>query len=110
MPADQSLARYAETGDDDAFRDLAERHSGVVYSCAVQQTGSPEAAEEIVQNVFVTLAKNAVRIKSHPALSGWLYKAARNETANYLRRESKRGRKMKDYQAHQRRQAEAHEG
>ncbi len=101
MAPDKDLRIYAQTRDERAFERLAERYSGLVYGSALARTGSPETAEEIVQNVFVKLAQRAQKLQDHPTLAGWLYKVTGNESASYLRRESKRRQRMNDYQKHQ---------
>ncbi|MEM7387524.1 MAG: sigma-70 family RNA polymerase sigma factor, partial [Verrucomicrobiota bacterium] len=106
MASDEPLASFVASHDEEAFRQLAERYSGMVYASALRRTGSPEAAEEIVQNVFIVLARKAPSLLRHPSLSGWLFRAAMLESANYLRRESKRCERMKAFEKHQ---ADRHE-
>ncbi len=103
------LETYSRTGDGRAFEALARRYSGLVYASALARTGSPEAAEEIVQEVFCKLARWTGRLKDNQALSAWLYRVTSNESADYLRKESRRRRTMKDYQDHEEASALEHE-
>lgn len=60
LPADcQLLLSFARTKDEAAFRTLAERHAGLVYSVARRRTGQHGLAEEVAQNVFAVLARKA---------------------------------------------------
>ncbi|MEM7145052.1 MAG: sigma-70 family RNA polymerase sigma factor [Verrucomicrobiota bacterium] len=92
-PTDQDLLlRYLSDQDDGAFRQLLERHSGLVYGTAIRATHDPGTAEEIVQDVFVLLAKKARRLSSHPCVAGWLHLTSRN-----LARHAIRGRQRRDH-------------
>ena len=53
------LRQYAEGNSETAFTALVERHLNLVYSTALRRAGSPPAAEEITQAVFILLAKKA---------------------------------------------------
>ena len=58
--ASELLRRYAETGDEEAFRQLVERHVGIVYSAALRKLNSdPHAAQDVAQTVFSDLARKA---------------------------------------------------
>jgi len=51
--SDQELLReYAATGAEPAFRQLVERHMGLVYSAALRQTGDHAMAQDVTQAVF----------------------------------------------------------
>jgi uncharacterized protein (TIGR03435 family) len=90
-PDDITLLRqYAEEHSEAAFAVLTERHVNLVYSAALRHTGSPHAAEEITQAVFIILAKKAGSLSSGTVLSGWLYSTARLTAANFLRGEIRR--------------------
>jgi RNA polymerase sigma factor (sigma-70 family) len=90
----QLLRDYAERGVEAAFAELAHRHTNLVYSAALRQVGSPEAAAEIAQAVFVSLARGAEslsrRLQPDASLAGWLCRAARNLSLNFRRDEFRR--------------------
>jgi DNA-directed RNA polymerase specialized sigma24 family protein len=44
----------------------------LVYSAALRKTGHPQAAEEVVQAVFILLAQKAQGLRHRAVLSGWL--------------------------------------
>ncbi len=75
---DMALLRgYIERGSEECFATLVARHVNKVYSVALRHTGSPHAAEEITQAVFVILARKARHLGRRVVLSGWLYHTAR---------------------------------
>ena len=43
------LARYARSGDEEAFTELVRRSLPLVYSAALRQVRRPELAEEVAQ-------------------------------------------------------------
>jgi RNA polymerase sigma-70 factor (ECF subfamily) len=80
-----------------AFEQLYDRHSRLVYALVyriVQQAGT---AEEVVQDVFLQLWRNASRydISRGPFLP-WLLTMARNRALDTLRLKSERQRRRED--------------
>ena len=60
-PDDADLMRRAAHGDRDAFAALYRRHQARVYRFARLMTGSSTAAEDIVQEVFLVVMRDAAR-------------------------------------------------
>jgi RNA polymerase sigma-70 factor (ECF subfamily) len=92
MPADDrsdaDLVRRAAAGERDAFAAIYERYRTVVYRFARLMSGSPATAEDVTQEVFVTLIRTLPRYEPHRAgLLTYLYGVARNVTRNRLRRD-----------------------
>jgi RNA polymerase sigma factor (sigma-70 family) len=90
------LRQYAREGSEDAFEALVARHLNLVYSAALRKTGSPDAAEEIAQAVFIILARKAGRLPDRTILSGWLYQTARLTASTFLRSEIRRTRREQE--------------
>ena len=68
------LSEYARNGSDAAFTELVRRHVDLVHSAALRLTGGDaHRAEDVSQQVFTELARQAGRLAKHPALLGWLY-------------------------------------
>ena len=90
----QLLREYVTCGVDVAFTELVQRHTNLVYSAALRQVGSPEAAAEIAQNVFLGLARGAQalmpRLSEEASLAGWLCRSTRNLSLNFRRDEFRR--------------------
>jgi RNA polymerase sigma-70 factor (ECF subfamily) len=84
---DDVLLRRAAKGDEEAFALLYRRHQAAMYRFSLRMTGNAWAAEEIVQDVFMTLMRNPAKYDSQRGtLGGFLYGIARNRVMKYLER------------------------
>lgn len=82
------LVRVREK-DERAIEALYARYSGPLYSLAYQVTGADRYAQEVVQEVFVALWKDAGRYDpSRGALSSWLFALARHKAIDLVRKEA----------------------
>jgi RNA polymerase sigma factor (sigma-70 family) len=86
---DEHLLRLARQGDEAAFAQLYERHRGLVFRFAYRLSQSPEWAEEITHDCFVSLWQAPHRFNpdaSRAALKTYLCAVARNLVFKQLRR------------------------
>jgi len=90
------LAEYANRGSEEAFATLVNQHINLVYSTALRCTGQAQYAEEIVQAVFIILARKAGRLSRRVSVSGWLYQTARLTAANLTKKENRRMRREQE--------------
>ena len=82
------LVRIREQ-DERAIEALYERYSGPLYSLAYQVTGGDRFAQDVVQEVFVAVWKNAGRFDpARGSLSSWLFALARHKAIDLVRREA----------------------
>ena len=81
------LLRRAGKGDEDAFALLYRRHQGALYRFALRMSGNAWAAEEIVQDVFMTLMRDPKKYDAaRGTLGGFLYGVTRNRVLKHLER------------------------
>jgi len=100
MDDTELLRRYVADRSQAAFTELVTRHLDLVYSAAFRRTdGDAALAEDIAQQVFTTLARNAAALRGHTLLPGWLYVATRHATASALRAERRRKAREQEAQA-----------
>jgi RNA polymerase sigma-70 factor (ECF subfamily) len=84
---DDVLLRRSAKGDEEAFTALYRRHQTPLYRFALRMTGSPWAAEEIVQDVFMTLIREPRKFDpDRGALGAFLYGIARNRVMKHIER------------------------
>ena len=85
--SDDVLLRRAAKGDEEAFTLLYRQHQAAMYRFALRMTGSAWAAEEIVQDVFMTLMRAPMKYDAtRGTLGGFLYGIARNRVMKHLER------------------------
>lgn len=81
------LARVVER-DERAIEQLYSRYSGPVYSLAYQVTRSERFAQDVVQEVFIAVWKDAARFDPARGNVGpWLFSLARHKAIDFVRRE-----------------------
>ncbi len=83
---DAELLRLSGKGDEEAFLILYRRHQGPVFRFALHMSGKQETAEEVTQEVFLTLLSEASRYeKERGSVQGYLIGVARNQVRRQLR-------------------------
>ena len=86
--SDVELLQLIAAGSEDAFVTLYRRHENRVYRFALQMSGSASIAEDVTQEVFMVLMREASRYDAARAtLSTYLYGVARNHVLRYLGRD-----------------------
>jgi RNA polymerase sigma-70 factor (family 1) len=80
------LARRLVTGDITAFNEIYRLYFHPVYSNAVKITRDQAVAEDILQEVFITLWEKRATIDPERSLAGWLFVLCYNRSINILRR------------------------
>jgi RNA polymerase sigma-70 factor (ECF subfamily) len=86
---DVSLMQLAGAGDTAAFEQIVERHQRLVIGTVGRMLGTHADAEDIAQQVFVRVWKNANRYVPQAKFTTWLLKITRNLVFNELRRRSR---------------------
>ncbi|HEY7308763.1 MAG TPA: sigma-70 family RNA polymerase sigma factor [Gemmataceae bacterium] len=76
MSDTQLLERFVEQREEAAFAALIQRHGGLVRSVARRILHDVQAAEDVFQSTFLTLARRAHSIRNRGALASWLYGVA----------------------------------
>ena len=91
MIDDQELLGRMLRGDEDAFTLLYRRRHGGIYRFALHMTGNAALAEDVTQEVFMTLIRDPKRFDpARGSLSGFLFGVARN----FLRKRWEQDRRL----------------
>ena len=82
-----ALLKRAVHGDEQAFLALYQKHQPALYRYALRMTGSPWAAEEVVQEVFLLLIREPQKYEAaRGELGAFLFGVARNRVMKHLER------------------------
>lgn len=84
---DQTLIRLMSKGDEGALSELYDRFGRLVYSIALNALGDTSLAEEITQDVFFRVWKNAATYRAeHGKVVTWMAGITRNRAIDEIRR------------------------
>lgn len=93
------LRRFVEDRSETAFTELVHRYLSLVRGTALRCVGGDvHAADDITQQVFVSLARKASSLRGHATLADWLYVSTHHASAELDRREQ--SRKQREATAH----------
>jgi RNA polymerase sigma-70 factor, ECF subfamily len=94
---DAALVHRLLHQDVNAFEQLYDRHSRIVYSLVLRILQQTQTAEEVVQDVFLQVWRNAAQYQeSRGPFVPWLLTMARNRALDTLRLKSERQRRRED--------------
>lgn len=84
--ADADLIRRAAGGDASASRQLVDSHLGRLVAFAYRMLGDLQDAEDVAQEAFLRLWRQAARWRADALVSTWLHQVAHNLCIDRLRR------------------------
>lgn len=70
------VVRRAQTGDREAFGELAEQFQPTVYAIALRRLGNPSDALELTQEVFLHVLERLDQLREPERFAGWLRQVA----------------------------------
>jgi RNA polymerase sigma-70 factor (ECF subfamily) len=83
---DRSCLERICQGDDQALADLFTRHRQALFDYLTRLTGDRSGAEDLVQEVFLVVWRDAGRFRGHSMVRTWLFGIAHNLGLMHLRR------------------------
>jgi len=86
VAADAALVARVGAGDPAACRTLMDAHLGRVHACAWRMLGDAAEAEDVAQECFLRLWRQAGAWRAEARVATWLYRVAYNLCADRLRR------------------------
>lgn len=87
--SDAVLVKDLKNGDAKAMEEIVRRYSNKVYNLAYHLTRDNSAAEEIMQDVFLTVIAKINTLTNDAFFSTWLYRVTTNASYGFLRKEKK---------------------
>jgi len=85
------LVTRAVDGDERALEAIYHRFKTPIFNLARRYTGCPTAAEDVLQDVFVTAFTHIGDVREVARFPGWLFRVAVNTSLAYVRSGSVRG-------------------
>ena len=87
--SDEELLRQIRKGDEPALEELLRRHQGKIYGLSVRMLRNPHDAEEVLQDVALTIFQKAGTFQGRSAVSSWIYRITMNGCLMKLRKRPK---------------------
>ncbi len=89
------LEQWTRTRDAKAFKEIAVRHSGMVFATCRRILGNAADAEDVTQECFVKLTQSRIAVKD--SLPGWLHTLAVRRSIDRIRSDKRRARREKQF-------------
>ncbi|MGI6525504.1 MAG: RNA polymerase sigma factor [Bdellovibrionota bacterium] len=83
--SDNELVSEIKAGQEDSFAELTNRHAGRVYNLALRLVKTEQDAEEVLQDVFVTIYRKIQGFEGKSSFSSWLYRVTVNAALMKIR-------------------------
>jgi RNA polymerase sigma-70 factor, ECF subfamily len=85
--ADEEVMQLAQQGDPRAFELLYDRHGGAAFSLAYRMVGKQAAAEDVVQEAFLSIWRSRLRYdQTRGSVRTWVLGIVHNRAIDGLRR------------------------
>ncbi len=88
--SDEALMLEHAKGDEEAFGELVRRHQGPILNYIFRMTQNRQTADELTQEVFMALVKNAQRYQPTAKFTTYLYTIASNLVSKEWQRRKRR--------------------
>jgi len=83
------IINQAAVGHRDSFEAIYQAFSSFVYNVALRVVQNQQDAEEITQDVFLTLYKKLGTFRGESSFKTWIYRITMNITLNYIKKENR---------------------
>ena len=85
----EEIIKKAAEGDRPAFETIYHASAGYVFNVALRMTRNQEAAQEVSQEVFITLYYKLKDFRHQSRLMTWIYRITVNKAINYMKKDAK---------------------
>jgi RNA polymerase sigma factor (sigma-70 family) len=83
---------HLQEGSEEAFRHLVKAYQQMVYNTCLGMLQQEPDAEDITQEVFISIFQHIKEFKAGSALSTWIYRIAVNKCIEFIRYKRRRKR------------------
>ncbi|MEP1034781.1 RNA polymerase sigma factor [Ekhidna sp.] len=93
MIDEENCLKSIAHGSEQALEKVYNHYCDKVYNTILSYTKNSEDADELLQDVFVTVYKTAKSFKFNSSISTWIYRIAVNKSLDFLRKKNSQKRK-----------------
>ena len=83
---DRHLVEAFQAGDELAFISLYNKYKGPIYSFCANMLFDKDAASDVMQDTFLRVYENKLRLQKTSAFRSWVFTIARNQCLNTIKR------------------------
>lgn len=94
LPDEELVRMFVKERDEGAFNEIANRYGEKVFKLALRITHSAHLADEVLQEVFLTLVEKLNSFREESTFSTWLYRVATNASLIQIRNKKRHGKSM----------------
>ncbi len=87
---ERRLLRRLQRHDENAFQEFVRLYQHQVFNLVLRMLGNRAEAEDVAQDVFVTVFKSIESFRGESKISTWLYRIAMNQCQNRIKYLSRR--------------------
>lgn len=87
--SDDELVKKSLSGDYDAYAELVNKYSNLVYAVAISKTRDSHQSEDIAQEVFVKAWTKLSGLAEGEKFSSWLITITKNQCIDYFRKNTR---------------------
>lgn len=91
---DRKLVRALRARDEDAFTELVRVYQHKVFNVTYRILGDRHEAEDVAQEVFISVFKHIEQFRGDAKFSTWIYRIATNHARNRIKYLGRRQRKQ----------------
>lgn len=93
--SDRELVEGLRRGDAAAYRELVREYEHRVFTIAFRMLGNRQEAEDVAQDVFVSLIRSIHSFRGESQFSTWLFRVAVNHVKNHVKYLRRRRQQLK---------------
>lgn len=93
----EDILVLAAEGNIESFEMIYKAYSGFVHNVAYRVANNREDAQEVTQEVFLTIYRKIKDFRFESSFETWVYRITVNSAINYLKKMSKERNKMVSY-------------
>lgn len=89
---DKEIITRLRMNDEKAFSTLVDLFSKKVYNTCIGMLQNIEDAQDVTQEIFITIHTNILQFKEESSLSTWIYRISVNKCLEFIRKKNRKKR------------------